>query len=248
MRMTVLGSGGWIPTSSRQTSCYLITEGTEALILDAGTGLGALHINPTLLDGVETVTVALSHFHLDHVVGLSFVSERALGGRELTIAGPGSLSYGRPTRTIVDSQLLATPLQTTSPLASARWAELGWDTMTFAGHELQTWEQTRHSLPSVGFRVADNFAYCTDTEFDPQTIRHVAGVATLLHEAWRPVDAERGHTSGQEAGTIAAEAEVSRLILTHSHPLPEVADRTSAAAKYRFTDVTAATDGAVLDV
>ncbi|MDT5198631.1 MAG: hypothetical protein QOH34_153, partial [Mycobacterium sp.] len=98
MRMTVLGSGGWIPTSSRQTSCYLVTSGTEALILDAGTGFGALHIDPSLLDGVETVIVALSHFHLDHVTGLGFVSARALGGRELTIAGPGSMAYGRPTR------------------------------------------------------------------------------------------------------------------------------------------------------
>jgi ribonuclease BN (tRNA processing enzyme) len=248
MRMTVLGSGGWIPTSSRQTSCYLITAGTEALILDAGTGLGALHLEPTLLDGVESVTVALSHFHLDHVTGLGFVSERALGGRELTIAGPGSLSYGRPTRTIVESQLLATPLQTTSPLASARWAELGWDTVTFAGHEVQTWEQTRHTLPSAGFRVGSSFAYCTDTEFDPETIRQVAGVATLLHEAWEPVDAERGHTSGEEAGIIAAEADVSRLILTHSHPLPGVTDRTSAAAQRRFAAVTAATDGAVFDL
>lgn len=248
MQMTVLGSGGWIPTSSRQTSCYLITAGTEALILDAGTGLGALHLNPSLLDGVETVTVALSHFHLDHVSGLGFVSERALGDRELTIAGPGSLSYGRPTRTIVESQLLATPLQTTSPLASARWAELGWDSLTFAGHEVQTWEQTRHSLPSAGFRVGGSFAYCTDTEFDPETIRCVAGVATLLHEAWEPFDAERGHTSGEEAGIIAAEAEVSRLILTHSHPLSAVADRTSAAAQHRFGDVTAATDGAVFDI
>ncbi len=79
MKMTILGSGGWIPTSARQTSCYLITSGTEALVLDAGTGLGALHINPALLDGVETVMVVLSHFHLDHVTGLGFVSARGLG-------------------------------------------------------------------------------------------------------------------------------------------------------------------------
>lgn len=248
MRMTVLGSGGWIPTSTRQTSCYLITAGTEALILDAGTGLGALHLDPSLLDGVETVTVALSHFHLDHVSGLSFVSERVLGGRELTLAGPGSLSYGRPTRAIVEAQLLAAPLQTTSPLASARWAELGWDTLSFAGHELQTWEQTRHPLPSAGFRVGDSVAYCTDTEFDPATIRHAAGVATLLHEAWEPVDAERGHTSGDEAGVIAAEAGVTRLMLTHHHPQTGIAERTAAAAQARFSNVTAATDGAVVDI
>jgi ribonuclease BN (tRNA processing enzyme) len=218
------------------------------LILDAGTGLGALHIDPSLLDGVETVTVALSHFHLDHVTGLSFLSSRALGGRELTIAGPGSLSYGRPTRTIVEAQLLGAPLQTTSPLASARWAELGWDTVGFGGLEVQIWEQTRHTLPSAGFRIGGSVAYCTDTEFDPATVGHVAGVATLLHEAWEPTQAERGHTSGHEAGTIAAEAGVSRLVLTHCHPLPGVAERTATAAQTRFTDVTAATDGAVFDL
>src|SRR5271166_792713 len=50
--------------------------------------------------------------------------------------------------------------------------------------------------------------------------RHAAGVTTLLHEAWEPRDAERGHTSGDEAGTIAVEAGVSRLVLTHNHPFP----------------------------
>lgn len=248
MKLTVLGSGGWIPTSARQTSCYLITSGTEALILDAGTGFGALYLNPALLDGVETVTVALSHFHLDHVTGLGFVSPRALGGRELTIAGPGSMAYGRPTRSIVEEQLLASPIQTTSPLASARWAELGWDALEFDGHEILTWEQPRHPLPSAGLRVGDRFAYCTDTEFDPETIRHVAGVATLLHEAWEPDDVERGHTSGRQAGTVAAEAGVTRLLITHNHPLPGVSERTAEAAQAQFDAALSAADGMILDL
>ena len=222
--------------------------GRSVLVTGAGTGFGALHINPSLLDGVETVTVALSHFHLDHVTGLGFVSARALGGRELTVAGPGSMAYGRPTRSIVEGQLLASPFQTTSPLASARWAELGWDTLSFAGHEIQTWEQARHPLPSAGLRVGDRLAYCTDTEFDPETIRRVAGVATLLHEAWEPNDAERGHTSGDEAGSIAAEAGVSRLLITHNHPLPGVAERTAQAAQANFDAALSAADGAILDL
>jgi ribonuclease BN (tRNA processing enzyme) len=248
MRLTVLGSGGWIPTATRQTSCYLVTSGTEALVLDAGTGLGALHINPSLLDGVETVTVVLSHFHLDHVIGLGFLSARGLGGRELTIAGPGSLCYGRPTRSIVEDQLFASPLQTVSPVAPARWAELGWDTLSFAGHEVVTWQQIRHPLPSAGLRVGDQFAYCTDTEFDPETIRRTAGVTTLLHEAWEPVNAERGHTSGVEVGTIAVEAAVSHLVITHHHPLPGVPESTAAAAQGRFAAAVSATDGAVLEL
>jgi ribonuclease BN (tRNA processing enzyme) len=130
----------------------------------------------------------------------------------------------------------------------ARWAELGWDTLSFAGHEIETWEQTRHTLPSAGFRVGDRLAYCTDTEFDPETIRHVAGVSTLLHEAWEPVDAERGHTSGDEVGVIAVETGVSGLLLTHNHPLPGVPERTAAAAQARFAAAVSATDGAVLEL
>lgn len=247
MQLTILGSGGWIPTSSRQTSCYLVVSGTEALILDAGTGLGALHIDPALVDGVETVTVLLSHFHLDHVVGLGLVG-RGLGDRELTIAGPGALSYGRSTRSIVEGRLLDSPFQTTSPVPSARWAEIGNDPLSFANHHIDTWVQTRHPLPSTGFRVGNRFAYCTDTEFDPQTIDQVTGVGTLLHEAWEPADAERGHTCGRDAATIAVEAAVSRLVLTHSHPLPDVAGRTAAAAHELFATTVSATDGARLEL
>ena len=141
-----------------------------------------------------------------------------------------------------------TGVQTCALPISARWAELGWDTLSFAGHEVQTWEQPRHTLPSAGFRVGDRLAYCTDTEFDPETIRHVAGVTTLLHEAWEPADAERGHTSGEEVGTVAVEAGVSRLVLTHNHPLPGVPERTASAAQVRFAAAVSATDGAVLDL
>jgi ribonuclease BN (tRNA processing enzyme) len=86
------------------------------------------------------------------------------------------------------------------------------------------------------------------TEFDPETIRRAAGVTTLLHEACEPTDAERGHTSGDEAGTIAVEAGVSRLVLTHNHPLPGVPERTAAAAQARFAAAVSATDGAVLEL
>ena len=73
-------------------------------------------------------------------------------------------------------------------------------------------------------------------------------MTTLLHEAWEPTDAERGHTSGEEAATIAVEAGVSRLVLTHNHPLPGVPERTAATAQALFTATVSAIDGAVLEL
>ena len=97
-------------------------------------------------------------------------------------------------------------------------------------------------------RVGDRLAYCTDTEFDPETVRRVAGVTTLLHEAWEPTHAERGHTSGDEVGIIALEAGVARLLITHNHPLPGVPERTAAAAQTRFGGAISARDGAILEL
>ena len=43
----LLGSGGWIPTGRRATTCVLVRRGDAALILDAGTGLHRLITEPS---------------------------------------------------------------------------------------------------------------------------------------------------------------------------------------------------------
>ena len=60
MELVLLGSAGWIPTGSRETCCALVRQGSEALVIDAGTGLRRLLTDPALLDGVRNVTIVLS--------------------------------------------------------------------------------------------------------------------------------------------------------------------------------------------
>lgn len=49
------------------TSCYVITNGKYALVVDAGSGLS----NATeLLRGCEKIDVVLTHIHYDHIIGL----------------------------------------------------------------------------------------------------------------------------------------------------------------------------------
>lgn len=243
LRLTVLGSGGWMPTAERQTSCYLLRSGAQALILDAGTGLANLHRRPQLLEGVEQLTIVLSHFHLDHVAGLTYLSPRLLEGRRLTIWGPGAWLYRESTRSLLGNTLCAQPLQTRSPLESADWQELNLSPLSFAGLDLSSWEQTKHTLPSAGLRLGDALAYCTDTEYDGRTTERVSGVELLLHEAWGSGDVESGHTSGGQAASIARDARVGRLLLTHLNPLPGVARRTFQEARLIFPGAELAEDG-----
>ena len=77
MELVLLGSAGWIPTGTRETCCALVRQGSEALVIDAGTGLRRLLTDRTLLDGVRNVTIVLSHFHLDHTAGLTYVAGAA---------------------------------------------------------------------------------------------------------------------------------------------------------------------------
>src|SRR5580704_4072393 len=94
--LTILGGGGWFPAHGRHTACALLRMGDEAIMIDAGTGVSRLIERPELLDGVETLDIVLTHFHLDHVVGLAYLPAIGLC-TQTTVWGPGKLLYDRPT-------------------------------------------------------------------------------------------------------------------------------------------------------
>ena len=67
MRLHCLGTVGYHPNATRQTSCFFLPE--SGILLDAGTGIFRL---PDLIQ-TESLDVLLSHAHLDHTVGLTFL-------------------------------------------------------------------------------------------------------------------------------------------------------------------------------
>ena len=69
MKAWILGSGGFVPTDRRETTCVLIRRGPAALVLDAGSGFQRLLTDSSLLDGATTLDVLLTHFHHDHIAG-----------------------------------------------------------------------------------------------------------------------------------------------------------------------------------
>lgn len=64
------------------------------------------------------------------------------------------------------------------------------------------------------------FAYCSDTLYEPNLIPYIKGVDLLYHEATFMHEAlaqakKTKHTTAQEAGQLAAAAQVKRLVLGH---------------------------------
>jgi ribonuclease BN (tRNA processing enzyme) len=218
--VVLLGSGGWMPTGARQTCSTLLRADDHAVLLDAGTGVSHLVENPRLLDGVRNVDVVLTHFHLDHVVGLAYLP--ALGLSEPPhLHGPGQWLYGRPTREILEG-LIGDPffaLDLASVVSDVE--EIGETGRSLGRFEMAVRAQARHDAPTVALRFDDLLTYCTDTAYDEGNADFARGSQILAHEAWcteAAPSARTTHTSAREAAMIAAQAAVGSLALIHIQP------------------------------
>jgi ribonuclease BN (tRNA processing enzyme) len=186
--------------------------------VDAGTGLSRLVEDRRLLDGVRTMDVVLTHFHLDHVVGLAYLPALPIAAR---IHGPGEWLYGRSTWEIL-KRLVAPPLFAIELDAVV----VGVEEIPEGGPSLGSFEiaariQDRHSHPVLALRLGDELTYCTDTAYDEGNVEFARGSRVLAHEAWYTEDAPREdstHSSAREAAEVASAAGVDELVLIHLPP------------------------------
>ena len=102
-----------------------------------------------------------------------------------------------------------------------------------------------HGIPNIGLRITLKgsgrvIGYSCDTAPCEQTVRLGSGADVLIHEAGGDF---AGHSSAQQAGEIARQAEVGRLILIHYPSGRFAAADLIEQARSSFTgDVTLAKD------
>ncbi len=260
MRVTLLGTAGWMPTDRRETTCFATRAGDALFVFDAGTGLRRLrHERHTaLLDGVREIHLFLTHYHLDHVCGLAYLPG-VLPGRQVTIHAPAAELTGVEPETAL-SGLLRRPYNphNWADLTNLRVEPLGRQAVV-AGRTLRLRPQ-RHSDTSVAYRLDDAVVLATDTMADPQTAEFAAGAGLLLHEAWysrNDVAAAGGslppgyaaHSEVGEVAALAATAGVGRLVLIHLNPLRDESSYASleATARRAFPATEVHPDGDVVD-
>jgi ribonuclease BN (tRNA processing enzyme) len=242
MEARLLGSAGWMPTDSRETCCLYVREGDHVLLVDAGTGLRRLVTEPSLLDGVRRLSIVLTHFHLDHVMGLAFVPAlERVPVRELW--GAGRALSGQPMVELAH-RLLDPPFVLQKPEGLARHLdvrELEPPCVEIGAFAVEARVQPRHGMPTLAFRINGDVCYCTDTALDEENERFARGARVLFHEAFGAGD---GHTSPGEAARLARAAGVGRLVLIHLNPLVDE-DKLLADARRHFDATELGRDGPV---
>jgi ribonuclease BN (tRNA processing enzyme) len=213
MRVCMLGTAGYHPNERRHTSCYMLPS--AGFVLDAGTGFFRVR---ELLQ-TPRLHIFLSHVHLDHVVGLTFLLDVLWQKPVEKVVVHGLAEH----LDIVRGQLFGSLLfpvefryqtSTVSPMFEVE------------GVRVQT-RQLDHGTPCVGYRFDwpdCSLAYITDTRCSLDYADFVHGVDLLIHECnfpdeHRELAQHTGHSVTSDVLRLAQTAEVRRLCLTHVNPL-----------------------------
>jgi ribonuclease Z len=218
MKLVLLGTGGYFPTSERQTACILLPE--VGIVLDAGTGMNRLgtHLKTDRLD------IFLTHAHLDHIAGLTclinVVPEHVLANT--TVHGEG------PKLQAVREHLFADAIFPVPP--SFQFAPLS-GPFDIPGDGRLTYFPLTHPGGSIGYRLdwpGHSMAYVTDTtaSSDAAYIEAIRGVDLLVHESFFADDVDdlpaiTGHSALESVAEVAAKARPGRLVLVHLDPMNE---------------------------
>lgn len=254
MLLTVLGCSGSVPGPDAAASGYLVEADGVMIALDLGNGtLAALMArrDPFALDAV-----LFSHLHPDHCADFSALTvlrryhpapPRDPATHKLAVYGPGeapkrlAAAYAPSVAEIDESERSLTDVYT--------FHSYGAGPATIATFTV-TADQVEHPCEAYGIRIErDGRSLCYTGDSGPcdALVRLAGGVDTLLAEAsWTdgPDRPEKLHLSGRQAGELASEAGVGRLVVTHVPPWTEPA-AVLAEARDAFTgDVVLAEAGA----
>lgn len=248
MNVTVVGSGTVSPRLERRQSCVLVDCGGETFALDMGSGAvrGMLHAGRDPF-GIDRVLI--THLHPDHtselipwLFSMNYSDPANPRERPLMLVGPeGFASFWRLITDAYNGWLcggyqskLEIPVHCPAPLQLADYRI--------------SWAPARHRPESVAYRVEESggasLVYTGDTEYSESVVELARGAHTMIVECSFPDDSPvPGHLTPAGVARMAAEAGVSRVVLTHIFPPADELDLASEVGRGYDGEVIVAYDG-----
>lgn len=242
----VLGSAGWMPKAGQETSCFLFEAQGQLIMLDAGTGVANLELVPEVLRRHDHVSVLLSHYHVDHLVGLMYL-KRFMADKRVDVYGPGKPVYPKTTEEYT-GDLLQSALYSSGPFGFARevrYHDYGGQDFCVGDLHVAVREQS-HSSPSFELRLGNLVTYATDTSFDAAAWEDYPPTELLLHECWQSGAGDPRHTSVEALSAGLPREAFGRVLLIHHNPSWGADERTEVEQVAARHGIELAHDGMVV--
>jgi len=245
--LTVLGSGTVAPTPDRTSAAHWVEAGPTRILFDCGAG--TLHRAASFDIPWHQVThVALTHFHPDHwgeLPAFLFALRWGIEPRRqdrLTLLGPAGL------RDRLEALSAAFGEWIMAPEFDLEIVELEpGSAMPLAEDVLLECCKTPHTDESMAYAVRHagrRLVYTGDTGESAKLAGWATDCDLLLCECSLPEDrAVPLHLTPRQAGTLAREGRVRRLVLTHMYPVFGTTDPVAVASQEFSGEITMARDG-----
>ena len=249
MKVTLFGVRGTSPVigpefreyGGETTSILVEGEGGEMVVIDAGTGLRKIGDRLLAKSAAPSLLLLMTHYHLDHVVGLPSFSPLYNGNWRISAAAP--IMDNRSVDEVLE-RIFAEPfwpLQVDTLPARLDFATLPGDIsdkpFIYGGLEIR-WTLLHHPGGATAYRVDDpatggSFVFATDVEWEDSSAEEKKAFVTLCAEPFPPdllvfdgqftrenYDKFRGwgHSSWQTAVEVSRQVKAKRLLITHHDP------------------------------
>jgi ribonuclease Z len=215
-RLIILGSSWAVPVEDHANT-HMAVDGEEGTVLIDAPGSPSVRLAHAGISFDQVEDLILTHFHPDHV-----------GGVPLLLMNMWILGRDKPLNIYGSHHCLERIEDVMGFFHWEAWPNF----FPVSFHRLPERERipvlekqdfriyaspVRHVIPTIGLRLESTtsgriISYSCDTEPCPSVARLAVGSDVLIHEA---TGAIVGHSSASQAGAIAREAGVDRLILIH---------------------------------
>lgn len=234
---TVHGARGSTPSSGPNyvrhgghTTCFSLAGGSDApIVVDCGTGLVfAPNLHPTTPTHFR---VFLTHYHLDHLLGLQSFRPFFEAANTFTFYGhaPAGMTIEAAVAGVFAGPWF--PVRLEEVASTLEFVALG-DATTTVGDVTVSSLRLHHPQGATGYRFdhdARSVVVATDhetgsAEIDRRLIEFASGADVLIHDAQYTPDEYAslhggwGHSTWRQAAATATAAGVGRLVLTSHDP------------------------------
>ncbi|MBP8998200.1 MAG: MBL fold metallo-hydrolase [Anaerolineaceae bacterium] len=214
-RFVILGSANAVAKEGQDNTHLLIEGARKVILVDCGDNpMAKLSMAGSSIHAVTDLV--LTHFHADHVGSLPLLlMDMWLEKRTTPLTIHGLEVTLEKAKKLLD--LFGwLDWKEMFPVNFAPTPQEG-EPLILSDNEVKVFAlPVVHLVPTIGLRVELGshrvVAYSCDTEPCQNVLRLASGAAVLLQEA---AGAAKGHTSPEQAGIIARDAGVKKLILIH---------------------------------